>query len=602
MIDIAVKDISYAYDKNGVSYTAAHDVAVLKTEEAYKDEQNFCKEEYEAMLADGDIGDMDDYHAYLDLSPEDVDYTLPFEQNKDHPQILQEIESLTQKFMANITDVPREAVVQIDESQIDSKGKPSQAAVLAALQQKFDKDGVSVSGFDAKKTGIAEKKDILTQQAYESVADMMQSKEYQAFLSLRATIQKYSHNNIALIYAQKPDAKAVMGYNAWQKLDRQVPKGQHGLAIWQPCTGEKKSEKAIDAYIEKQKVLFPYYYVTQPDGSCPKADKLKEKMMKELQEKGAATADYGFKLGTTFDISQTVPIDPTKDNLQDIINLNKPLQGDLANYAEVIKSMQDAATIVPLSVSAPQAGQSQQEALFNALLSYADKVLSDSPDKVIGIKSDTPLTGDMHQIETVMTAYMIAEHIGIETGDKAGLKLAEVFDKGLTEQAITIGKREMFMQAFDRAAKLSDMFVKEFDKSFGIDLEAQRDAVRQAAEAKKAQIEAERKAYKESHVRFGKTQMLIADRWTEGKTTYTIGKNEDTNKFFVRTVTGAKAEYIKNDEGNPMSFASQPDRNTVEVLLANQHSDKQASSLAPAKTDAPDADADDKKAPTDIDR
>lgn len=597
MADIAVKNIHYKFDQNDY-YTAAHDVAIQKVEQAYQDEVDFQREEYEQMLIDGDISDMNDYKNYLDLSPEDVDYSLPFEQNIDHPRIQTEINQLTWNYMTNIYDVPKQAVVSIPDNAFDSKGRPDKQAVIEALQNKIGKEGVHVHNYEG--AGMADKKDLLIQQAYESVSKMMESNEYQQFLSLRASIQKYSHNNIALIYAQKPDAKAVMGYNAWQKLDRQVPKGGHGIAIWQPCTGEKKTEKAIDAYIEQQKVKFPYVYVVQSDGSCPKADQLKEKMMKELAEKGVAMADYGFKLGTTFDISQTLPKDPTKDNLQDIVNLNKPLQGDLANYDDVLKSMQDAATITSLSVGT-SADKSEQEHLFDALLKYADTVLKDVPDKVVGIKSDTPLTGDMHKIETVMTAYMIAEHIGIDTADKSGLMLADAFKKGLTEQKITIGKREMFMQAFDRAARLSDMFVRDFDKSFGIDIEAQREAVAKKIEEAKAAKEAADKAYKETHTKFGTTPVLITDKWQSGKATFIIGQSENTGSQFVKiTGIGIKTEYLKNDEGKPMKFTDTPDRAICETLYANQLAERKAAKKAPAPS--VDANEPDKKKTADIDR
>ena len=597
MADIAVKNIHYKFDQNDY-YTAAHDVAVQKVEQAYQDEVDFQREEYEQMLVDGDISDMDDYKNYLDLSPEDVDYSLPFEQNIGHERIQTEINQLTWKYMTNIYDVPKQAVVSIPDNAFDSKGRPDKQAVIEALQNKIGKEGVHVYNFES--AGMADKKDLLIQQAYESVSKMMESNEYQQFLSLRASIQKYSHNNIALIYAQKPDAKAVMGYNAWQKLDRQVPKGGHGIAIWQPCTGEKKTEKAIDAYIEQQKVKFPYVYVVQSDGSCPKADQLKERMMKELAEKGVAMADYGFKLGTTFDISQTLPKDPTKDNLQDIVNLNKPLQGDLANYDDILKSMQDAATITSFSVGT-SADKSEQEHLFDALLKYADTVLKDTPDKVVGIKSDTPLTGDMHKIETVMTAYMIAEHIGIDTADKAGLMLADAFKKGLTEQKITIGKREMFMQAFDRAARLSDMFVRDFDKSFGIDIEAQREAVAKKIEEAKAAKEAADKAYKDTHTKFGTTPVLITDKWQSGKATFIIGQSENTGSQFVKiTGIGVKTEYLKNDEGKPMKFDNTPDRATCETLYANQLAERKAAKKAPAPS--VDANEPDKKKTADIDR
>lgn len=602
MKEIAVKDIHFTFDRNS-TYKTAESVAEKKVREDYQDEQDFCKEEYEQMLADGDIQDMDGYMAFLDLSPNDIDYLKPFDENKNHSKIQEMIKEQTEIYMANIYDLPKSAVVQVNDNDVDSKGRATKSAVLAALDEQFGKNGVNAVGYEAAKP--ADKKDILTQQAYESVKDMMKSGEYQSFLQLRASIQKYSHNNICLIYAQKPDAKAVMGFNAWKKLDRHVDGGQHGISIWQPCTGEKRSEKAIDDYIEKQKALYPKFYVVKADGSCPEADKLKEKMMKELADNGVAVADYGFKLGATFDISQTVPNDLTKDNLSEIINLNKPLEADLANYDEVLKSMKEAAALAPFNVVSQ--GKAQQEEVFDALLSYADTVLANVPENVVGIKSATPLEGDMHKIETVMTAYMIAEHIGIETGDKAGLKLAEIFDKGeLSEQQITVGRREMFMQAFDRAAKLSDMFTKDFDKSFGIDLEAQREAVRKATEEKvakeAAEKEAKAKAYKESHTKFGRTELLITDNWTKNKTEYTIGKNEKTKNFFIKiTPENGKDEYIKTDEGKPMKFTSQPDRTTVELLYQNQLSDKIANTDSKSADDKSAIPIDEPKTPTDID-
>ena len=595
MKQIVVKDIHFSFEQND-TYKIAEGVAEEKIREEYQDEQDFCKEEYEQMLADGDIQDMDEYRTYLDLAPDEVDYTKPFDENKDHPDIQRQIREQTAKYMLNIYDLPKETVVELDDTAVDSKGRgASISAVLSAIDKQFGVDGVKATGYEAAKP--AEKKDLITQQAYESVKDMMNSKEYQTFLQLRSSLQKYSHNNICLIYAQKPDAKAVMGFNAWKKLDRHVDSGQHGIAIWQPCTGVKKSEKAIDDYIDKQKALFPKFYKVMPDGTCPEADKLKDKLMKELNDKGQAEVDFGFKLGSTFDISQTVPNDPTKDNLQDIINLNKPLEADLANYDEVLKSMQDAATLAPFNIVANHKGQ--QEDIFEALLSYADNVLANKPESVIGIKSATPLEGDMHKIETVMTAYMISEHIGIETGDKAGLKLAEIFDKGtLSKQQITVGKREMFMQAFDRAAKLSDMFVKEFDKSFGIDIEAQREAVKKEVEERAAKAEAEKQAYKDSHTKFGRTEMLIADQWKDNKTEFTVGKNEKTNVYFVRAVENKKTEFINGDNGKPMRFSDQPDRDTVKLLFENQKADK----AAPAPTVDDKDDVADTKAKDDIDR
>lgn len=563
MTDIVVKNIKFDFEADS-TYEAARFVAESTVADNYKEEQLYQKEEYESMLADGDVKNMEEYKEYLDLTPADVDYSLSFEANKSHPQIQREISDIASNYMKNIYDLPKTVVVALNESHLDSNGKPEHSAVIEALNKMLKEKSigdskVSVSSYEA--AGKAERKDILTQQAYDSVTEMMNSKEYQSFLKLRASIQKYSHNNISLIYSQKPDAKAVMGYNAWQKLDRHVDKGQTGIAIWQPTSSQKKSEKAIDAHIEKLVQSDPVRY---PSVDCKRAVDLKNKMMDELLTKGYAEVGMGYRLGTTFDISQTVPNDPENDNLEDIINLNKPLKEDLVNYDDVVKSMKDAAILAPLNISSVK---SQQDALFDALNSYADTVLSKTPEKVQGIKSSEPLTGDMHTIETVMTAYMISEHIGIDCADKAGLKLAEIFNNKLSNQSITIGRRDMFMTAFDRSAKLYDMFTREFDKSFGYDIEQQREAVRKANEAKYNQ----KQEYKATHARFGRTTVAIADKWKSGKTEYVIGKDEETNLYFVRTVTGKKAEYLKDGDGNNAKFDDKPDRTDVEEYLKDQH-------------------------------
>lgn len=554
MAEIVLKELSYQFDTNSPQFIAAYDEAAKTVREDYMEEQAFQAEECQNMIDDGDIDSVEEYKRdYLGLTDSQVDYLKPFGESIGHPAIQQKIENKAQEYMRNILDLPKTMVVTIDDQFVDSKGRPSETEAYKAAEKALN-GAAKISGCAA--AGVAEKKDILTQKAFDSVTHMMDSHEYQSFLQLRASVQKYSHRNICLIYAQEPNAKAVMGLRAWNQYDRHVQAGQHGIAIWQPTTSIKKSEKSIDAYIDSMCEKYPKLY---PDASCPAAVKLKEKLMKELNEKGQAEVDAGYRLGTVFDISQTVANDPTKDNLQDIINLNKPLNGSLDNYDAVLKSMTDAAVLHPLKVDKTQ---NQQEGLFNALLEYADTVLRKTPDKVNGIKSDTPMQGDMHKIETVMAAYMIAEHIGIETGDKAGLKLAEVFDRGtLSKEQITVGRREMFMQAFDRGAKLSDMFVKEFDKSYGIDIEAQREAVKQETAQKKQD-------YMDEHIRLGRLELTEVDRWESGTNQYVVGRNDKNDTYYVRVHDTDENKYyfLKNDDGHAMKFSGQPDRDEVQQL------------------------------------
>jgi len=61
------------------------------------------------------------------------------------------------------------------------------------------------------------------------------SADFQAYLDVQARFHRYSWCNTMLIYSQRPNASQVAGYRAWQKLNRQVRKGEHGIRIFAPC-------------------------------------------------------------------------------------------------------------------------------------------------------------------------------------------------------------------------------------------------------------------------------------------------------------------------------------------------------------------------------
>lgn len=558
-VQIAAKNIKYTFENNS-TFQSVQVIAERTARELYQEEQDFQKEEFTAMLADGDVSDYKEYCDAVGISSSDIDYRKPFSDNLAHPQIQKQIKELTNQYMCNVCDLPKNAVISIDATAFDGKGKPDETAVRAALQEKFGAVA-SIAGFEsADKAG---KKDILSQNAYEKVGEMIKSNDFQSYLDLRASIEKYSSKNISLIYYQKSDAKAVMGFNAWKRLDRHVDAGQNGISIWQPCKRELKTEEQVDSYIKNNSNQYG-----EPDSK--KAVKAKEKMMAEIGEKGIAEVGMGFRLGTVFDVSQTAPNNPRHDNIMDIVNLNKPLSQDLDNYNAVVASMKDAAILAPFSI--PQ-DLSQQDRLFEAVIAYADRLLADTPDKVNGIKSPDPFTGDMHTIETTMSAYLICAHIGIECADKAGLRLAEIFNSDkLTEQSVKVGKREMFLRSFDRACNVSDQFNKAFDKSFGYDLEAQREAAIKEAEERRAKEEAEQKLRRENRVYFGKTPMQKHDMWEKDGTKYLVAQNETNNIYYARVFPKkALPVYIKGDDGKAMKFDTSPSRETVERFYEQQH-------------------------------
>jgi antirestriction protein ArdC len=62
------------------------------------------------------------------------------------------------------------------------------------------------------------------------------SKGWQAWVRTRSAFRRYSLHNTLLIAMQRPDTTRVAGYRAWQKLGRQVRRGEKGIAIFAPMT------------------------------------------------------------------------------------------------------------------------------------------------------------------------------------------------------------------------------------------------------------------------------------------------------------------------------------------------------------------------------
>jgi antirestriction protein ArdC len=69
----------------------------------------------------------------------------------------------------------------------------------------------------------------------EAVERMADSETFAAWLRARAAFHDYSFANVCLIVSQRPDASRVAGYKTWQRLGRQVRKGEHGIRILAPC-------------------------------------------------------------------------------------------------------------------------------------------------------------------------------------------------------------------------------------------------------------------------------------------------------------------------------------------------------------------------------
>lgn len=79
-----------------------------------------------------------------------------------------------------------------------------------------------------------EKVKALFKQLEEGIAAIQSDKDFKRYLRAQAAFHRYSPNNTLLIAMQRPDATMVAGYTTWQKLKRQVRKGEKGIAILWP--------------------------------------------------------------------------------------------------------------------------------------------------------------------------------------------------------------------------------------------------------------------------------------------------------------------------------------------------------------------------------
>ncbi|SFA45125.1 protein of unknown function [Rhodococcoides kroppenstedtii] len=87
----------------------------------------------------------------------------------------------------------------------------------------------------------------------DQVAALVDSDAWRAYLDHMAAFHSYSFNNVLLILAQRPTATQVAGFRAWQKLGRQVRKGEKAIRIYgystrtvtdtDPDTGDESTRK-----------------------------------------------------------------------------------------------------------------------------------------------------------------------------------------------------------------------------------------------------------------------------------------------------------------------------------------------------------------------
>jgi hypothetical protein len=108
-----------------------------------------------------------------------------------------------------------------------------------------------------------------------AIEGLVSSEQWRAMLEVSARFHKYSFNNQLLIYLQSPEATRVCGYRAWQRLGRQVRKGERGIQILAPCRKRVETERD-EGEVERIEILTGFRVVHVFDISQTEGDELAE--------------------------------------------------------------------------------------------------------------------------------------------------------------------------------------------------------------------------------------------------------------------------------------------------------------------------------------
>ena len=121
------------------------------------------------------------------------------------------------------------------------------------------------------KEEIQKWKEELIRNAEEKLLAITTTDDFKHYLKIMASLPKYSLNNLNLIYSQNENATHVMGYKAWQELDRHVNKGAKAIHIVAPIVAkltkeEKERLKTDEDYGVKGYRTIPVFDVSDTSG------------------------------------------------------------------------------------------------------------------------------------------------------------------------------------------------------------------------------------------------------------------------------------------------------------------------------------------------
>lgn len=238
----------------------------------------------------------------------------------------------------------------------------------------------------------------------DNVQNIFQSDAYKNYLSAMSKFYNYSLNNTILIALQKPDATLVAGFNAWKKnFNRDVNKGEKGIAILAPCPFKKKiiTEKK-DEWGET---------VLNPDTGKP-----------EMEEKQVEYLSY--RVVYVFDVKQTSG-EPIPS-----LSIDK-LQGESDIAKTLFSSVRELASEFDVNISYADKDdptiKSGANGYYNKLTrsivvdptmplnQQAKTMIHEIAHSVLHSDMSNNLPRDSKEIQAESVAFAVMDHFGLDT-------------------------------------------------------------------------------------------------------------------------------------------------------------------------------------------
>lgn len=223
-------------------------------------------------------------------------------------------------------------------------------------------------------------------QAIEELAEQIeagQSEKLKEYLAAMGRFYRYSFRNMVLIWMQCPGARHVAGYRTWQKLGRQVKKGERGIQILAPIVKRRRKQKR---------------------------DELES--LKELDDEEGLR---GFRPAYVFDVSQTAG-----EELPQFARV----EGDPSDYLKRLKLLVETLGIELIygRLRSAEGASGGGKIWLREGLAPAEEfstLAHELAHELLHQKEERPDSRTVREVEAESVAFVVCRRVGLETGSAA---------------------------------------------------------------------------------------------------------------------------------------------------------------------------------------